>query len=84
MKKQTAPFGHEFWKYQNVLWKNSQRNCNKIEIDILEAAEKDKRAMGLVESLKQTIKNIYAYIKEEKIVKHKARDYNKAIGQLGM
>ena len=40
--------------------------CNKNNNDIIEAQVNDHRAIGLVESLIQTIKNRLAYIKEEK------------------
>ena len=44
--------------------------CNKNNIEIIEAPVNDHRAIGLVESLIQTIKNRLACIKEEKLATH--------------
>ena len=45
---------------------NKVNNCNKNNIEIIEAPVNDHRAIGLIERLIQTIKNRLACIKEDK------------------
>ena len=49
---------------------NQVKNCNKNDVEMIEAPVNNHRAIGLVESLIQTIRSRLACIKDEKSAKN--------------